>query len=70
MSNFYCEHCGKAICDSNRGYITGCEHYPITEFGVPNSNRESKEKELAMERERLNAILDGMVAENQKYSLY
>ena len=29
MSNFTCPHCGKDIIDSPRGYITGCEHYPI-----------------------------------------
>lgn len=27
MSNFACEHCGANICDSPRGYVTGCEHY-------------------------------------------
>lgn len=29
MSNFTCPHCGTNIIDSPRGYITGCEHYPI-----------------------------------------
>ncbi len=33
MSNFICEKCGVAILDSPRGYITGCEHYPIS--GTP-----------------------------------
>lgn len=28
MSNFQCEHCGAICCDSERGYTTGCEHYP------------------------------------------
>ena len=31
MSNFtcfICKHCGTYICDSPRGYVTGCEHYP------------------------------------------
>lgn len=28
MSNFNCEHCGAICCDSERGYTTGCEHYP------------------------------------------
>lgn len=28
MSSFYCELCGAACLDSERGYITGCEHYP------------------------------------------
>lgn len=29
MSNFTCEHCGIPIIDSNLGYITGCQHYPL-----------------------------------------
>jgi len=29
MSNFACEHCGANICDFPRGYVTGCEHYPM-----------------------------------------
>jgi hypothetical protein len=28
MSNFNCERCGALCCDSERGYVTGCEHYP------------------------------------------
>ena len=27
MSNFFCEYCGKAIIDTEHGYITNCEHY-------------------------------------------
>ena len=29
MSNFLCEHCGKPIIDSPRGYVTECKHYPL-----------------------------------------
>ena len=29
MSNFTCEHCGANIYDTPRGYVTGCEHYPM-----------------------------------------
>ena len=29
MSSFRCEYCGRDICDSVCGYITGCLHYPI-----------------------------------------
>lgn len=30
MSNFTCEKCGTAIIDTpSRGYVTGCEHYPL-----------------------------------------
>ena len=28
MSNFNCEKCGAYCADSERGYTTGCEHYP------------------------------------------
>lgn len=28
MSNFKCEKCGADCLDSDRGYTTGCEHYP------------------------------------------
>lgn len=29
MSSFYCEKCGALISDSEKGYLTGCEHYPV-----------------------------------------
>lgn len=29
MSSFNCEHCGKAIIDTQRGYVTECPHYPL-----------------------------------------
>jgi hypothetical protein len=29
MSSFICDKCGKEILDSDQGYITGCEHYPL-----------------------------------------
>lgn len=28
MSNFVCEHCGTVCYDTERGYVTGCKHYP------------------------------------------
>lgn len=28
MTDFKCEHCGAICRDSERGYISGCEHYP------------------------------------------
>jgi hypothetical protein len=28
MSNFACEYCGAICKDIDRGYISGCEHYP------------------------------------------
>lgn len=30
MSNFICQQCGKTIVDTERGYITGCEHYRVS----------------------------------------
>ena len=32
MSNFICEKCGKEIIDSPDGYVTGCEHYPVSDL--------------------------------------
>jgi len=29
MSSFTCEHCGTDILDTEKGYITECEHYPF-----------------------------------------
>ncbi|OHB71850.1 MAG: hypothetical protein A2W23_06270 [Planctomycetes bacterium RBG_16_43_13] len=31
MSNFNCDYCGKAILDSENGYVTECTHYPNKE---------------------------------------
>lgn len=28
-SNSICQECGKEIIDSQTGYITGCDHYPL-----------------------------------------
>jgi len=28
MSNFKCEKCGAICSDTEKGYVTGCEHYP------------------------------------------
>ena len=45
MSSFNCEYCRKAILDTPDGYITGCEHYPIKDYGKKGSPREEKAKE-------------------------
>lgn len=29
MSHFICEHCGAHIINSPKGYLSGCEHYPM-----------------------------------------
>ncbi len=29
MSSFNCEHCHAQCTDTEVGYITGCEHYPV-----------------------------------------
>lgn len=46
MSSFYCEHCGKAILDTEDGFITGCEHYPAVRIpkpvdGCPNCKKDT-----------------------------
>jgi hypothetical protein len=28
MSSFLCEKCGASNCDTPRGYVSGCCHYP------------------------------------------
>lgn len=33
MSSFKCDKCGADCIDSPNGYITGCEHYPVTAMG-------------------------------------
>ncbi len=37
MSNFLCEHCHAEIIDSDEGYVTGCDHYPIIGGDKPSS---------------------------------
>ena len=34
MSSFNCEKCGTMLHDTNYGYISGCEHYPIVNSEV------------------------------------
>jgi hypothetical protein len=29
MSSFNCEHCHAQCTDTDYGYVTGCEHYPV-----------------------------------------
>ena len=55
MGNFKCEHCGAAIFDSPRGYITGCKHYPL-EVNVP-SNRRTSFLELLMKQQITNNVV-------------
>lgn len=43
MSSFFCQYCGKAIIDTEKGYITGCEHYPIH----PRHDKKGKGLELS-----------------------
>jgi len=28
LSSFYCPECGAVCLDTEKGYMTGCEHYP------------------------------------------
>lgn len=34
MSSFNCEHCGTAIIDTPRGYITSCEHHKAEDINM------------------------------------
>ncbi len=34
MSHFMCEICGTVITDSEYGYVTGCDHYPMDNPGL------------------------------------
>ena len=38
MSGFNCEHCNTPIIDSDHGYITECEHYPLETIGRKNES--------------------------------
>jgi len=31
MSSFNCETCHALCCDTECGYVTGCEHYPVNQ---------------------------------------
>lgn len=44
MSTFYCHECSMLLIDTNRGYITGCEHYPAD---VPETKLSRRELQLA-----------------------
>lgn len=33
MISFHCNQCGVAILDSERGYVTGCQHFPLEPDG-------------------------------------
>lgn len=35
MSSFKCEKCGENIIDTDKGYITFCEHYPKEKITKP-----------------------------------
>jgi len=39
MSSFICESCGKHIIDTDQGYISECEHYPLNKRSKPMSNK-------------------------------
>ena len=56
MSNFTCEKCNKDIIDSESGYVTGCEHYPVEQklFGkVVNLSNSYTVPYDVIEKERL-----------------
>ena len=43
MSSFICEHCGAYIIDTEDGYTTECEHYPL-EKGTTNAYSKTDNK--------------------------
>jgi len=39
MSSFECQSCKTLIVDTEAGYITGCEHWPLEELPPKSRNR-------------------------------
>jgi len=35
MSSFTCPECDTRIIETERGYVTECEHFPLEEMNVP-----------------------------------
>lgn len=46
MSSFNCEHCGAACIDTDKGYVSGCKHYPIDADNVPSEFMELVDDEF------------------------
>jgi len=48
MSSFICEKCNAKILDTELGYITGCEHYPMAKVVsiIPEIRKREDEKRL------------------------
>lgn len=56
VSSFSCEKCGSDCIDTPNGYITGCEHYPITAMGKRLSDNEPFTTMMLREQEKLARI--------------
>ena len=44
MSSFQCEHCGTNILDGDKGYYTGCEHYPLVSNMIKGERKQHKKE--------------------------
>ena len=42
MSSFYCDKCGALCSDTERGYVSGCKHYPADISAVEYQRRMDK----------------------------
>ena len=45
MSSFYCDKCGALCSDTDRGYVTGCKHYPPDKAAVEYEKRAQRRVE-------------------------
>lgn len=66
MSSFYCEHCGALCSDTERGYVTGCKHYPADISAVEYQRRMDK---IIAKGGDVNDTLIALLAEASKYHI-
>ena len=55
MSSFKCSKCGVDILDTEKGYITGCKHYPLE--NIPISSWKDHAEKLEAEKAELIEVL-------------
>lgn len=58
MSSFYCAVCGASIIDTPDGYVTGCEHHPLT----PPEKKESEMMKPCEQNKGYYAIAEALAA--------
>jgi len=63
MSNFCCEKCGAVCIDTEAGYVTGCEHYPVESWREALRDRAAE----AVQEERLAEIRAGLERDRVRY---